>query len=430
MGSVLGNVVVRARASAPTWIMPSGMDRSLSGSRIVQSFEGIDLASLDSLRDAFVALAQSGVSTRVGAIGSVDAGWVHDADRIADHREDFVREAPTDEDTLKWLLAHPTPELPVQVAVSGDRLAVAYDHSLVDAAVASGFPRRLTAVARGADLPPSPPEVEGPLALAIRHSFGLRLHRWMAAMDDARAHRHRATITDEAKPMPLSTVEVNLDAPDVRHISCRLELDQVRALSRWASSRQCGRATALLLLATRALDLAGIPTSPRGTLVVGLRRYLPRGAITTGNFITGLPVITSGPAFDADAVGPVVESALSTARPLLSAAVRSVRPYRDDCPARGRASVEPRARVALSYMGNLRDYDALPWRDPQAANCVLSSVDTAAPDGIGWTVLGMRGRLSMFATFHADAFDPETVAVAARLIAEDPITVLNATGAV
>ncbi|MGP3535737.1 hypothetical protein ACTU3I_13145 [Microbacterium sp. RD1] len=390
----------------------------------MQLFDRLDLPSLEALRDAFVRIATSGPAARVGLLADEDV-WVYAPETIRARRDDLVRQAPAGSDPLAWLRGSLIPGLPVQAAVAGDRLAVMYDHSLVDATVSTAFPRVLIDVARGGAVPTPPAETDKPLAAALRHTFGLRPSRWRALARDVRARRALVHDAGSAAQPDEGTTTIRLeDLPRVlRHEWCLLRREASRDVSRWGAKHGVGGAGAILLLATAALKRVGIEPQPVGTIVVNLRRYLPPGTTTNGNFITGLRVTTGGPAFELGRFAQEVNRALESGRPLFTTALRSMRPPRGGLPT-GEAEVSTAAAVAVSHLGVVRDYQALPWQG-DAPVSVLSVADRPAPSEISWTVLILHGVVHAFATYRSDVFDPDAIASAAALMAADPVGLLT-----
>ena len=408
------------------------MDRSMRGNRIVQVLGPLDLPTIDELRGGFVRLASSGAHTRVGLLPRGLTHWEFAPDLIDQRRDEFVRSAPdVDVDALARLMHDEAlPDLPVQIRASRTHLAVLYDHELVDATVAAAFPRALIEMSRGRELPASGDDVSGSLPTALRHTLGLQPRAWWRLASHVRDRRRTvagATVQPTLPAAEHERVTVRDEANATRHVRSSMDSACIRQLLRWGHRQGLGMGGTLLLLSTAALEQAGIPTSDHGTLIVNLRRYLPRSAAARGNFVTGLPVTTPRRDDDVAVYAREIDAAIESARPLVSAAVSAAKGVLLARSVRHDAGTMPRptrARVSLSYVGTLRDYERLPWAVEPDARTILNTVDTAAAGDIGWTMLKMHGRLHAVATFRADVLPAERVRAAAALMVADPIGVL------
>lgn len=407
----------------------------MRGSRIVQVLGPLDLPSIADLRWAFVQLASTGPHARVGLLPHGPTAWEFAPDLIAERADELVRIAPDGADDGESILQAMrdafVADLPVQVLVSGTHLAVRYDHELVDATVAAAFPRALIEAARAGRIADEGVVPPSSLPTALLHSFGLRPRAWGRLAKHVREHRR--TAADAAvREVPAAShsgrVPLNDEDRATRHVQSMLDGASVRQLLRWGHAHDLGMGGTLLLLASAALEQAGVPTCDQGTLIVNLRRYLPRGSTTTANFVTGLPLATPRRSADVAAFARDLHGAIESGRPLMAAAASAVKRVLAprDTPTIGATIPRPdQVRVSASYVGTLRDYERLPWAAEPGGRTVLSTVETAAAGDVGWTMLKMHGSLHAIATFRGDVVPAERVRAAAASMAADPIAVLT-----
>lgn len=409
----------------------SAIDRAMGRLRIVMLFGPLELPSVSQIRSAFVSIAVDSLGARVGFSRVDDASWVLSSDRIRQRRDDYVRVAPDDCSPLDWLRKNPIADLPVQIAVNGDHLAVSYDHSLVDAMIACAFPRTLLAVANDGAVPASEPVAERPLTVAVAHTFGWRPRAWWAVAKDISQHRRRAALAALHDPLPADipalTAGPLVPIPETDHVVARFDAEQFHAVLRWARAHRVQPSAALLLLATAVTRAAGTHVEGTGTLIVNLRRYLPEGRGTGANFINGLRVATNGTQFDIGRFSSDVDAALNTGRPLAAAAVQSLRRTCGKHAEHPMGEYRPRshAHVSMSYVGEIRDFALLPWKGPLRDSILVTTVDSAEPDTIGWTALRVGGDLYLFGAFCGALFDRPSLESAVSQMIVDPVRLLE-----
>ena len=88
------------------------------------------------------------------------------------------------------------------------------------------------------------------------------------------------------------------------------------------------------------------------------------------------------------------------------------------------ARAHPRPSLVANYMGRVRDYEKLPWRDEGSAR-FLSASTPGHPEYITFMMLEMLGRLHVTAGFHASTFDPKQVGRAVQALCTDPVGLLE-----
>ncbi|MFO6451573.1 MULTISPECIES: hypothetical protein [unclassified Aeromicrobium] len=406
----------------------AGIDRLLGGSIIHQTFSPLDLPSVEALRDAFVRLADHGPETRVGFERADADHWRYRGPAIADRVEEIVREVPQEapESAQEWLLAHLVPDLPLQFAVKGDELAAVFDHVLFDAPLAAALPAVLVAMAGGAPVPALFDGVtDRPVSTALWHTFGRHPRRVLDLVRD----RQDGPVTSGDVPREDDRVPL-VDPGGLglrRHRNC--DAAQMAGVREWGAARGLGLSSTLLLLTSAAVEQAGIPVEPQGDLVVDLRRYLPEGVATGGNFITGVSVPVWSDGFEPRMLGERLDALLRSGRPLASVAIRLLRARRrpPQVPTAADTVARPvRARVSLSNPGRLRLYEQMPWTAPPAERRAVPGTEGIAPNAIGFISTSDAGRFRLAVSFRGDVFDAATVDAALDLIFTDPVAVLDA----
>ncbi|WP_286929321.1 MULTISPECIES: hypothetical protein [Aeromicrobium] len=417
----------------PSRLVPiAGIDRLLGGSRIRQSFSPLDLPPLELLGDALVRLAAHGPHTRAGFVKADDEHWRYVGAGIAERLPEIFRVVPegTAESAQDWLAAHLVEDLPLQFAVKGDELASAFDHVLLDAPLASSMPTIIVTMAGGAPVPSLFDTVtERPVTRALWNTFGRHPGTLLTLL------RSRGA-APEVAALPAGAVEREDDRVplvDPGHLTHRLhrscDVEQMAGVREWGAAHGLGISPTMILLAAAATQQAGIPIEPQGDLVVDLRRYLPKGVTTGGNFITGVSVPVWGEGFEPPMVGERLSTMLDSGRPLAAVAARLLRARRRPPTAPTEADTVPRpvrARTSVSNPGVLRIYEALPWKVPPAERRVVHGTDGVVPNAIGWISSTDAGQFRVSVSFRADVFDPALVDRAATLMFTDPVGVLDA----
>lgn len=406
----------------------AGIDRLLGGSIIHQTFSPLDLPSVEALRDAFVRLADHGPETRVGFERADADHWRYRGPAIADRVGEIVREVPEGEpgSAQEWLLDHLAPDLPLQFAVKGDELAAVFDHVLFDAPLAAALPAVLVSMAGGAPVPALFDGVtDRPVSTALWHTFGRHPRRVIELVRDRQdAPVASGDVLREDDRVPL------VDPGGLgRRLHRNCDAAELAGVREWGAAHGLGMSPTMLLLTSAAIHQAGIPVEPQGDLVVDLRRYLPEGVTTGGNFITGVSVPVWSDGFEPRQLGERLDALLRSGRPLASVAIRLLRAKRRPPAQPTAADTVPRpvrARISVSNPGRLRLYEQMPWTAPPAERRAVPGTEGIAPNAIGFISSSDAGRFRLAVSFRGDVFDPATVNAALDLIFTDPVAVLDA----
>ncbi len=417
------------------FVRKPALDRLLIGSRVFLALHPIELPSVEALRDAFIKLATS-VLQRLAFVESDAMHWeILSAAGMQRRREEFVRTVPEEQraSAQEWLADNLITDLPVQVGVSGSHLVIAYDHSLFDGRVVTVLPKLLIDTAQGEAVMLPGQETSRPLARALARTLGLRPRAWFTLFRDIRDHRSQPASNESEPTTNDQERRISLvGSPSaIHHVHGSCDAKTMRAILQWARPRGLPGADSLLLLAAAGLEHCGIPTAPRGSLVVDLRRYLPPGVDTTGNFITGTLVPLRRPAEQGrtrdiattlDSGRPLAATAIKVARERLRPRAAAELPvYRADVtvPRPGRAV------VSMSSFGISRELERLPWQAGPESHAIRVHTDAVDIDAVGFIAVSLRHRTYMSATFRADVFDPRKVARAIELMFDDPIPLLD-----
>lgn len=408
----------------------AGIDRLLGGSIIRQSFSPLDLPPPEALREAFVRLAAHGPQTRVGFERADADHWRYRGAAIADRADEVVRVVPDDvtESAQDWLVAHLVPDLPVQFALKDDELATAMDHVLLDAPLASSLPAIVLMMAAGAPVPAMFDGVtDRPLSKALWNTFGRHPRNAIALVRD----RGGVPGPPPAGEAPREDDRLPLIDPGglTRRLHRDCDVAEMAGVRAWGAKHGLGISPTMLLLAAAATEQAGLPIEPQGDLVVDLRRYLPNGVTTGGNFITGVSVPVWSEGFEPEMLGERLDAMLSSGRPLAAVAARLLRAKRRPPVPPTAADTVPRpvrARVSVSNPGVLKIYESMPWTVPGAERRAVHGTEGIAPNTIGWISSTDAGRFRISVSYRGDAFDPAQVERAADLVFTDPVAVLDA----
>jgi len=402
------------------------MDAAMSGSTIVQVLGPLVLPSLAALRAAFLEVTRLGAHTRIGARADADRRWVYDPAWVEGCIENIVLDAPADvgEDVGRWLSAHRLEGTAIQVAVAGEYLAIAFDHALFDAFVPLRLPHVLIDAAARERFAAIRPYPGHPLLAALRHTHATRPDMWRSLRASARAARalQASDRAAAAADPPASGPPIPAVGGPVMHTHARYDLETSKQILAASAGRKLIGAPMLAVALSAGLVAAGIPVHVRGNLLVDLRRYLPGRAAVMGNFSGVLPLALIGPGSEAEVLSGFVHDALASGHPLASSAMRVLRRSRHGSPSHdGELTTPPtRARVSVSSLGVVRDYERLPWAVEPDGRRVIQSVDSIDVDTIGWMCSRVGGRLHVTASYRADAFATERVEGALALIGADP----------
>ncbi len=422
-----------------TFVTQPALDRAMTGARIVMTFGPVAVPSVEAVRAAFHTLATSGNPVRLGYRTHRRGQWEWIAPAISSRLREIVRFAPAgpgrpDHSLECWLADNLIDDLPVQLALQEDYVSISIDHSLFDAQAAVRLPVLLFDTVRGAGTSTAlTASSRAPLARALIATFGARPRSWSRLARDVRHHRARQR--ERPLPFTMSTTDsserkVPLAAGSAltRHAFGSCDSKTMRVVRRWGRERGISAVPTLIYLVSCALEASGIATSGEGFILVDLRRYLPAGVSTTGNFIASLPVRVRDPRNSPADLGVDVKAGIASGRPLASIAARlmSQRLRRAVPPsADTNVPVPSHARLSMSVLPSMPGWERLPW-DGDASRSIRLTTDSAEPGTISWIAAPFGGRTYFSATFRSDVFSDVQIERAMALATEHPLRVLDA----
>lgn len=405
------------------------LDRVVN-TRVSLTVGPIDLPSLDQLRRSVVSLAAFGPPARIGLVLAGNH-WDYVGEGIADRVAEVVRRPPGETPSLRqWIEATWVPDLPIQFAVTNDRIGFVADHRLMDGNLATEIIPILLSLARGdAELDLLRGHTAHPLASAVANT----LIRCPGRVARLAGHLRR----QQSAPPPAlegTALQPFAGSPDhhgagIQHTVMAMDREPLLALRAWLRGR-VSFSPALVLLAAAALRSVGLPVARYGAMVVDLRRYLPPGVTTSGNFIAGMPLPLWGQAGRPEALEAFVTESLEVGRPLLATVnklaktrLSGLAPFRP--PVRQRdPSGELAIGVSVSNSGLLRSIDRLPWLAPSGSRCVEVLGDAVDPAGIGFLTCMADGRLWIGGTYLTEYLDPSLVRTAMEAMVQRPAQLL------
>jgi hypothetical protein len=394
-------------------------DRLLGGHITASAIGPLRLPSRDALVAGLTRIAATGPDARVGLTFGNGDTWDFDEARLAALCESIVQvvpafEAETATASLNRLADEMDLDRPLTILIAGDYLVQLFEHRIGDGAIMLGLPAALIAVANGEDVPDwlAGTSSAHPLRDALMTTFAAHPRR---ALDLVKARGAAIAVDPESVEeawAPAYSIEFALGSPEANS-----------AIRAWTKQHDApvSFTSAVTVMLRRALEASGIVLSNRVTAILDARRYLPDGAATTGNFITGIPLAVSDPD-DPRLVEAALQSTVATARPLaaLAAGLAKHAAGEREAALPDTAPVNPRAHVVMSNMGVSRPLENLPWRDGTGIGRSLFSNRPIGPQDISVLMMMIGGNIHLTATFHGNIFSPEKVAMALELVANRP----------
>ena len=352
--------------------------------------------------DAVRTLVSLGSSARAGRVFHTDS-WRYHPDEVDQLAERMVKTLPdryTGDAGLPGLREASDPDLPFTVFLGTDRASLCFDHRLGD-----GFLTvMLTAGAlagRGVPTVLHSADDRNPLPAALRATFLRSPGRVVELL--------RARLGDRGSPVAPAEVDATRGSLDL--VTAAMSAESFRALAAWSRGRV--HPTLAMLFALRAaLRRTGVDVLDEGSVLVDLRRYLPSGRSTLGNFVVGQPLsMIDG----IDAVDARFSRDLRVGRPLAAITVGLLSRSWRRSPAR---MVPAAAHPIVSDMGFLRALEPLPWASETPH--VRVSVDPATRNGITALTAVLRRRMHVSLSFDGSLYDRAQVQEACELLCHDP----------
>lgn len=364
------------------------------------------------------ALFGTGAAARAGRTFDGDE-WHYDPAALDDQAERAVQELPgwySGVRSLPALRLAADPRLPFTVFLGDGRAALCIDHRLGDGLLSVLL---TTSVFAGRGISPAflrARDVD-PLPAALRETFARHPARVRQVfLDRLTDHGPAPEARPEPDPaVPVLTRGLGRGGGDVLALETGvMEPRSFRSLVEWARGR-VPLAVALLFAVRGALVAEGVPVTDAGAILVDLRRYLPSGHATLGNFVVGQPV---GLGRGIEAAGTRFTHDLRVGRPLAAHAVGVHRPRQRSASRPASLAVTP----TVSDMGMLRSFDPVPWATDRPALSV--SVDPASGDGVTALTTVVRRHCSVSLSFDAAVTDADRIRAACDRLTHDPIGLL------
>lgn len=420
-------------------------DRLWSGTRTSIVLGPLDLPPRADLVAGAALLARAFPAARLdSALDARRARWVAsglEVEQLAE-RAVVVHDGPGPDEVgltafARALEDHRTDEVPVRWVVAGRHLALLVCHAAGDGGLMLGLPAALLESVRTGRAPAWTQQqaIAAPLLRTLAHHYGRDPRRAVRTLAAVRASGVAARAA--SAPSAASSTGEDDDAgrallrPSTAAVHAVVGEAQVAELTAWRRAQGKGTSGVAVqtVLVGAALTAVGLPPQGPPTVLVDARRYLPPGAVVHGNFVAGLQLAV-GERWDAREVTAALRSAVDAARPLSAMALGTARQLlpgpRSAAPER--VPSRPRPVLAVTSMQHPALAE-LPWDAPARA-CTATSVSTPAPaEGVTASLTELRGHLNLSLSFHSSVFEPSLMAEAARLVASDPVAVLERSAA-
>lgn len=407
----------------------AAVDRLARGGHVIGVIGPLELPPRDALVEALYRIMSLGPEARLGLVGTPDGhDWRYDPQALRARCDRMVVERDADDGLssttyAERMVAEIDPDLPLRIVVVGDRLITIYDHQLVDARYTTGLPAALIALATGGDMPSwltvssaRRPLAAGVVATFLRHPGQI-----------ARLLRARRVIDPDNLPRTSAERPLVPWCPSSSVVWAQGTRQDYREFRAWLRAQDGAPSfgAAVIVALRRSLAEVGIRLDPMSEMVYDVRRYLPAGVETTGNFVTGIPVDGGD---DLGAVENSIHETVESGRPLAALLAGAAKEALGLIP-RGTTDSAPahaRAHVVVSNMGLTRALQQLPWRrDGRPAQAVYL-VHPMGPESVAAQIAVIDGAVQASVTFNDNVFDRETIERAVTRAIADPLSLLAA----
>lgn len=415
-------------AGGPGATRVSNLDVARAGSWSLIGHGPVDHGGPDAVTAALCRLGRAGPSGRIGLVADHrSTRWRFDPSLLEQCVVDLPATADRPLTDVMTELARERPaDLPIWVAISGDRVISFNDHGVgdgrltIDLAVALSSPNHHVAPGHQDDAR-SCREFVPPSVRALRH---VRIRSVLtASRERARADTGAEEETDNRRPFtPSPTV--------CYRRGTREPMTELRSWrERFAPD---ATATSLMMAAkVRALREVGFDPLPTVHVLFDCRRYVPEDRRPLSNFVAGVDLAVIDPGDPVELSAAIQECARS-GRPaaVLAATVASTLAHRllRTSPAAPPQTVadSARPRLSLSDLGSVPQLEAINWADSGDSDqrSFVMAVDTAGPEALSMSSLRVAGGASDSASFHDTVFPRETVDEALRRAVEEPVRLL------
>ncbi|NYI70783.1 hypothetical protein GGQ54_001343 [Naumannella cuiyingiana] len=413
-------------------VAPGVVDRIYRGVVNHAAWGDLVVPAPDDIRSAILELARRGPWVRLGLTATPSGRWLFDPGRLREVVEAMVvplpdpdPDRPTADDVatvLRHGRAHPAGPLTYQLWHSPFRVALSCSHDLADGRTIDAMTSGILRFAADGVLPEwaQSRDPRAPLARALLHTFSSRA-AVSGLLDARRAARHEDPAPELPDPGP--------GVPATRTVVLRGAGREVRReILQWrrAHAPRASQAMVSLSIVRLALHRVGLAQQPRVNLVVDNRRYLPRPRRVHGNFVSGLALPVPELA-DPSALTERVQRVVESGRPLAVMALGAARALarRGGAEQGPGGAVHPAAPIGLThvFMGRWVSGDAWPWAGERREMACWT--EPGDPAGVAVLVSQAGGGWWYNLSHHRSGEAAERIAEAARLAAEEPVSLLE-----
>lgn len=382
----------------------------------------LESADAERISATFAAMAAVGPLYRVGLQPTPTSTRWHLSDGPADHSlpTATIDDSGSLEDIVASLrVGTDTVPIGVRQLTQGYYL-VRIDHGVGDAALMVEVLAALSYAAERVGFAEPLPEVttNHPFPLAVKRALNDPTAAYRAFRHTLTSHVSKRTFAPRSPAMTPMQSEPGAAAP-ARHVFVRSAPDFIARFKEYRrrSPSKVSLAAALIASINEALRAEGVDIGDHVEVVTDLRKYLPQGQATLGNFVSvvALPCATgespqqvaAALATEIDSVAPLVKSLGS----LTLDALARLRPNRLKRPTNEAVRGDARGRrIVVSYS----DVTKLPmdtrirWSEPTRAEMAVMLPYTDAAR-LSLCFVSLRGQLQVTAVFSARAIDPTSV---------------------
>ncbi|MFF0817431.1 hypothetical protein ACFYVR_20040 [Rhodococcus sp. NPDC003318] len=400
----------------------SHLDVMHSRTRITSIIGPVRLPDDHVIADRLRVMAAAGPHARLGLRPSTRSNrWEFDADA---HRPTVTRidppaspldlyDLPTDTDL-------PADRRPTSVVLAGDYVRTDHNHGLGEVALALTMHGVILGTIDPSDTAvwqPSRRRGNG-IGTAVARTYG---------SDPRRAWALRSSLR-RAAASPASVPEIPWAPARAASVST-MPTSTVAGLRVWRDERDPGTSMFAVFASVlhRSLTAAGVPIDPTATVTLDARRYLPKGRVPLGNFVSGLE-FDLGDAPTPATIHRATADAMSSGRPVANLALNATRTRLglragSDGTHPTARSREPRARLLFSSIGAVPRHGTIPWLGT-ADPFYVAHNDPTGPNGITltWAIVG--GAVTTTASFHGNTFDRAAIQDGLDRAASDPLGLL------
>ncbi len=401
------------------------LDRINRGHHLVGVVGPIEVPSREEFVAALRRIAAVGPQARLGLqFGGREGTWRYDPAGLDELCESIV--STTTEPAMDYarrimpaVAGRGREARPVEFVLAGDYIVTIFDHGLGDGPIMELLPAAVVAIARGAGIPDvfQASRMSGALRAALLGTY----LRHPTAVPRTLAARRAASRPALPQATPVPAAVPPEPVPSFHYArSTAAQLRELKQLTR-AGSAPVSLTALLMSLLARSIQREGAAVAPDGVLVLDSRRYLPEGANTLGNFITGMPVglTDTEPAV----ISSQIDSMLGSGWPLATLTMGALQAGAPPAPP---VPVDPGSpvRLSLSNAGLLRRFGELPWL-PGGERVALFAVGPVPDRQFSVSVMAVGQELHFTASFNAAMLAPGFVAAVLERVVREPATLLE-----